>query len=157
MSNKRVGEREATASVKHSLTQHNKYKCSLWSFSRCVQFLWPRGLQHTLTIPWSFPKFMSIEWVMLSQPSYPLLLSSPFAFNLSQHQGPFKHITSFASPLVRIKWPKYQSFSFRQVLSMSIQGWFPLGLIDALAKGFFTSNPLTWQLPITGHYNMPRF
>ena len=151
------------ASINHSLTEHNKHKCSLWSFSYCVQLFvtpWTAAHQSSLsvTIPWSFPKFMSIEWVMLSQPSYPLLLSSPFAFNLSQHRGLFEWVTSFASPLVLIKWLKYQSSSFRPVLPMSIQGWFSLGLIDALAKGLFsTSNPVTWQLPLTEHYNMPRF
>ena len=37
-----------------------------------------------------------------------------------------------------IKWPKYWSFSFRYVLSMNTQGWFPLGLTvltSLLSKG----------------------
>ena len=33
----------------------------------------------------SLPKFMSTELMMLSNPSLPLMLSYPFAFNLSQH------------------------------------------------------------------------
>ena len=37
-----------------------------------------------------FAQIMSIESVMLSKPSHPLPLSSPIAFNLSQHQGLFQ-------------------------------------------------------------------
>ena len=40
------------------------------------------------------------------QPSYPLSSPSPPAFNLSQHQGFFKRVSS------SIRWPNYQSFSF---------------------------------------------
>ena len=42
----------------------------------------------------SLLKFMSTESVMLSQPSHPPLPSSPFAFNLSQHQGLFQRVHS---------------------------------------------------------------
>ena len=41
------------------------------------------------------------------QPSHPLLSSSPPALNLSQHQGLFKWVSA-----LRIRWPKYWSFSF---------------------------------------------
>ena len=47
---------------------------------------------------------MSIESVILS--NHPLPPPSPFALNLSQHQG-----LSYESALL-IKWPKYWSFSF---------------------------------------------
>ena len=40
------------------------------------------------------------------QPSYPLSSPSPPAFNLSQHQGFFKRVSS------SIRWPNYRSFSF---------------------------------------------
>ena len=40
------------------------------------------------TSSWSLLKFMSMESVMLSHPLTP---SSPFAFNLSQHQGKIFH------------------------------------------------------------------
>ena len=40
------------------------------------------------------------------QPSYPLSSPSPPAFNLSQHQG-FSN-----ESVLRIRWPKYWSFSF---------------------------------------------
>ena len=40
------------------------------------------------------------------QPSYPLSLLSPFAFNLSQHQGLSNEL------VLCIWWPKYWNFSF---------------------------------------------
>ena len=40
------------------------------------------------------------------QPSHPLSSPSPPAFNLSQHQGLFNEST------LRMRWPKYWSFSF---------------------------------------------
>ena len=55
------------------------------------------------------PEFAQIHvhWVSDAiSPSHPLLLPSPFAFNLSQHQR-------FSSESVLcIRWPKYWSFSF---------------------------------------------
>ena len=55
------------------------------------------------------PKFAQIHvlWVGDAiQPSHSLAPSSPFAFNLSQHQGLFQWV-NFC-----ITWPKYWSFSF---------------------------------------------
>ena len=53
----------------------------------------------------SLPKCMSTESVMPSN-HHPLPPSSPFAFNLS-------HIRVFSNELaLRIRWPKYWSFSF---------------------------------------------
>ena len=50
-----------------------------------------------------------IHWVSDAiQPSYPLPLSSPLAFNLSQHQGFF----FYSESALHIRWPKYWSFSF---------------------------------------------
>ena len=59
----------------------------------------------SLTIPWSLPKFTSIESVM---PSNCLILCHPHppAFSLSQHQGLSNKLA------VHIGWPKYWSFSF---------------------------------------------
>ena len=42
------------------------------------------------------------------QPSHPLSFPSPLAFSLSQHQGLFQSNES----ALRIRWPKYWSFSF---------------------------------------------
>ena len=78
----------------------------------CVQLFgaaWTAACQASLsfTISQSLLRFMAIESVMLSHLlSHPLLLSSPSALNLSQQQV-------FSNELVlRIRWPKYLSFSF---------------------------------------------
>ena len=48
-----------------------------------------------------------VHWVGdIVQPSHPLSFPSPPAFNLSQHQGLFKWVSSSH------QWPKYWSFSF---------------------------------------------
>ena len=51
-------------------------------------------------------KFMSSESMILSEPSYPLLPSCPFAFNLPQHQGHFQWVR-FSHQVA-----KYCSFHF---------------------------------------------
>ena len=48
-----------------------------------------------------------LHWVGYAiQPSHPLSYPPPLAFNLSQHQGFFKWVSS------SLRWPKYWSFSF---------------------------------------------
>ena len=65
-----------------------------------------------------------VHWVSDAiQPSHPLWSPSPPAFNLSQHQGLFQWVRK----------PKYWNFSFRIVLPMNIQGWFPLGLTGLIS------------------------
>ena len=69
-----------------------------------------------LRVHHQLPKFTKthVHWVgdaiqpshPLSSPSPPLSSPSPPAFNLSQHQGLFKWVSSC------IRWPKYWSFSF---------------------------------------------
>ena len=61
-----------------------------------------------LPVHHQLPEFMQIylHWVGdANQPSHPLSLSPP-TFNLSQHQGLFNE------SVLRIRWPKYWSFSF---------------------------------------------
>ena len=58
----------------------------------CVRLFatpWTAVCQASLsfTISWSLLKLMSIESVMPSQPSHPLLFPSPPALNLAQHQS----------------------------------------------------------------------
>jgi len=66
-----------------------------------------------------------VHWVNDAiQSSYPVLPSSPFAFNLSQHQGLFQWV-SFSHHDVGQNIGDSASAS---VLSMNFQGWFPLGL-----------------------------
>ena len=74
--------------------------------------LWTVACQAPLSpiISWSLLKFMSIELV-----------------TLSNHL--FSSIRIFPSEsALRIRWPKYWSFSFSISPSMNIQGGFPLGL-----------------------------
>ena len=64
-----------------------------------------------------------------NQPSHPLMLSSPSALNLSQHQD-------FSNELsVHIRWPKYWSFSFNISPSSEYSGFISLKTVwfDLLA------------------------
>ena len=67
------------------------------------------------------------------QPSHPLSSPSPFAFNLSQHQGLSKELA------LCIRWPKYWSFSFSISPSNEYSGlisfridWFDLAVQETL-------------------------
>ena len=78
-------------------------------FSRSVvsNSLWPHDLQHSLSITnsWSSPKLMSIELVMPSSYfilCHPLFLLPPIP--------PSIRVLSIESTL-RMRWPKYWSFS----------------------------------------------
>ena len=88
---------------------------------------WTAALQAFLSITnsWSLLKLMSIKLVM---PSSHLILCcpspSPPALNPSQHQG------FYNESVLRIRWPKYWSFSFNISPSNEYSGWFPLGWID---------------------------
>ena len=76
------------------------------------------------------PEFAQIHvhWVSdVIWPSHPLPPLSPFAFNLSQHQGLFQWVGSFASGGQSIG----ASASFPL---MNIQGWFPLGLTGLILQ-----------------------
>ena len=68
------------------------------------------------------------------QPSHPLSSPSPPAFNLSQYQGFF--------PVLRIRWPKYWSFSFNLRPSTEHPGlisfrmdWLALLAVQGTLKG----------------------
>ena len=67
------------------------------------------------------------------QPSHPLFFPSPPAFNLSQHQGLFKWVSS-SYPVAKV----LGVLASASVLPMNIQDWSPLGLtgyISLQAKG----------------------
>ena len=90
---------------------------------------WPHGLQLTrlswsFTIPWSLLRFMIIESVILSNCLIlcHLLLLPPSVF--------LSIIVFFSESALHIGWPKDWSFSI--ILPMSIQDWFPLGLIGLI-------------------------
>ena len=68
-----------------------------------------------------------VYWVCDAiQPSHPLSPPLP-ALNLSQHQ------VFFCESALRIRWPKYWSFSFTISPSSEFQGWFPLGLTGLIS------------------------
>ena len=69
-----------------------------------------------------------VHWVGDAiQPSHLLSSSSPLAFNLSQHQGLFKWVSS-SHQVANIGVSASAS-----VLPMNIQDWFPLGLTGLLS------------------------
>ena len=100
------------------------FPANVMSFSCSVVFdsLWPHEAHQaplSSSISWSLPKFLSIESMM---PSNHLILCHPLLFLASV----FPSIRVFSNELaLRIRGPKYQSFSFSISPSkMNIQGWF---------------------------------
>ena len=76
------------------------------------------------------PEFAQIHvhWVGNAvQPSHPLPPSSPFAFNLSHHQGLFQWVSSLH------RWPKYWSFSISPSNEYSGLIFFKINWFDLLA------------------------
>ena len=109
-----------------------------WHISRSVMSnsLQPQGLQHqaslSITNSWSLLKLMSIELVM---PSNHLILCHPLLFPPSI----FPSIRVFSNESVlRIRWPKYWSFSSSISPSNEYPGWFTsrlTGFISFQSKG----------------------
>ena len=96
-------------------------------------FATPRTAAHQVplssTISQSFLKFMSIESVMVSNH---LILCCPLLLLPSV----FSSIKVFSNELsLPMKWPKYWHFR-ETVFPVSIQGWFPLGLIGLISLQF---------------------
>ena len=95
-----AGERGLLPCRAPSGCQRNKPSFSTLQFSRSVvsDSLWPRGLQHTrppCPSPASRVYPNHVHWVGDAiQPSHPLSSPSPPAFNLSQHPGLFKWVSS---------------------------------------------------------------
>ena len=106
-------------------------------FSRSIMSnsLWPHGLQHArLPCPSSTPgacsKLMSIKLVMSSNH---LILCHPLLLLPSI----FLSIRVFSNESVlRIRWPKYWSFSFSISPSNEYSGSFPLGLTGWISFQF---------------------
>ena len=77
-----------------------------------------------------------VHWVSDAiQPPHPLLPPSSLALNLFQHQGPFQLVS------IRIRWPKYWSFSFSISPSNEYSGlisfridWFDLLVVQETLK-----------------------
>ena len=64
-----------------------------------------------------------------------LLLLSPFAFNLSQHQGFFFFFFP-VSPLFTSSGQSIEASGSESVLPVNTQGWFPLGLTGLISLQF---------------------
>ena len=85
----------------------------------------PHGLQHARPPYHQLPEFIQtqVHWVSDAiQLSHPLSSPSPPAFNLSQHQGLLKWVSS-SHQVAKVLGVSAST----SVLSMNIQGWFPLG------------------------------
>ena len=101
------------------------------------------SLSHTISL--SLLKLMSIESVMVFQPSHPLLPPSPLALNHSQHQGLFQWAGS-SNPVAKV----LEGSASASVFPMSTRDWSPLGLtgwISLLSKGpsRVFSNTTVWK------------
>ena len=111
---------------------------SVQSISRVQLFATPWTAAHqaslSITSSWSLLKLMSIELVM---PSNHLILCRPLFLLPSI----FPSVRVFSNESVlRIRWPKDWASAWASVLTMNIQGWFPLeltGLISLLSKGLW--------------------
>ena len=104
--------------------------CHIWLFATSLTVAHQAPLSSTVS--WSLLRFMSIELVMLSHHHYLVPLLSPFAFDLSQHQGLFQWVGSLH------QMANVWGASASATVLMNIQGWFPLGLtglISLLSKG----------------------
>ena len=128
---------------KQSFTTHSFMQCKYIYFLSSVQLLsrfwlfatpWTAALQASLSITnsQSLPKFMSIESVI---PSNHVILCCPLLLLPSI----FPRISVFSNEsALRIRWPKYWSFSSTSVLPMNTQDWSPLawtGWISLQSKG----------------------
>ena len=87
-----------------------QFSCSVVSDS-----LWTHGPQHARTpCPSQTPRVCKthVYWISDAiQPSHPLLSPSPPAFNLSQHQGLFKLVSSLHQVAKALEFQlQYQSF-----------------------------------------------
>ena len=100
--------------------------CSV-QFSRTVvpDALWRHGLKHVrLSCPSPTPGVYSNTCPSSRRchpPSYSLLSPSPHVYNLAQHLGLFN------GSVLRIRWPKYWSFSFSISTSNEYSGLISLG------------------------------
>ena len=133
------GKRKLMSQIQDSKTERNSYFLLLFSCPVVSDSLWPHtaGPQAFLSLAIS----RSLWWedqvhvhciCDAIQPSHPLMPFSPSALNLSQAEELFQ----WAS--VRIRWPKYWSFSFASVLPVNIQGVSPIrstGFIFLLSRG----------------------
>ena len=99
----------------------------VWLFA--TPWITARQASHSITNSWSSPKLMSIELVM---PSSRLILRRPLL--LLPPIPPIIRVFSH-EPTLRMRWPKYWSFSFSIIPSKEIPGLisFRMDCLDLLA------------------------
>ena len=127
--------------VLHFLKHFTYCWCSVTKPVQLFATPWTAAGQVSLPfmVSWSLLKLMSIESVM---PPNHLIL----CHQLLLLPSIFSNIRDFSNEsALCIRWPKYWSFSsLTSVLSINIQGWFPLrltGLISLLSKDSQESSP----------------
>ena len=95
---------------------HKCLCCCCCSAAKSCLTLWPMNFSTSgLPVPHHLPEFaqVHVHWNGdATQPSHPLLPSSPFAFNLSQHQGLFQWVGS-SHQVVRVLELQLQHQSFQ--------------------------------------------
>ena len=102
-----------------------------FSHSAMSDFVTPKTAAHqaslSITNSWSLLKLMSIESVT---PSHQLILCHTLLLppSILPNIRVFSH-----ESVLRIRQPKYWSFSFSSVLLMNIQDWLPLGLTGLIS------------------------
>ena len=102
-------------------------------------FLWPHGLQHA-RFPCPLPTLGAYsnscslsQWCQ--QPSHPLLSPSPPAFNISQHQGLFRWVSSLHQ-VARVLELQLQHQSFQWIFRTDFFriDWFDLFAVQGTLK-----------------------
>ena len=105
-----IGYSEVRCLASMFLVIYSFLSCCCCSVTKFCLTLSPCGLQHTRPpVLHCLLEFAQVcfHWIGHAiQLSHPLSFSSPFALNLSQHQGLFQWV-KFC-----IRWPKFWSFSF---------------------------------------------
>ena len=90
---------------------------------------WTAACQASLSITLSESAQTHVHWVSDAiQPSHPLSIPSPFAFNLSQHQCLFQWVGS-SHQVAEVLQLQLSAWD----LPMNIQSWFPLGLTGLIS------------------------
>ena len=117
-----------------------------FSCSVILNSLWPTRLQHTrLSCPSPTPRVYSnsCHWVGDAiQPSHPLLSPTPPTFNLSQHQGLFKWVSS-SHQVAKILEFQLQHQSFQWIFRT--EDWLDLLQSKGLSRVFSNTTVLKHQ------------
>ena len=122
-----------------SSQSYGAFSRSCCSLVKLCPTLWTVAHQISLSFTTSRDLLRFLSWVGNAiQLSHPLLPSSPFIFNLSQHQG------LFHESVLCIRWPEYWSFSFSISPSSDYSGlisfridWLDLVAVQGTLRVFY--------------------